>query len=461
MPLIIETGISIGTGITISQSGSTSGSYIDVFGNNFASPGTQISRQNGLVYDSSDNLYAVGYANDSVNTGIVSKFNASGTIQWQRTLGASSPSDTIFLGVDVDNSNNVYVTGTTSSDGSLDARDVQIAKYDTNGNLQWQKTLGSAGTLQQGLGMAVEGSTGDFYIVASFFASPGSPQINRMLVLKYNTSGVLQWQRSMTPANAANDSVGSAIALDSAGNLYIVGSTPTSTSEGQGILVKYNSSGVLQWQVGLSKATGQSGYDGITIDSSDNIFATGIAVTGGTAYGIVAKYDTSGALQWKKQIGSAGGSPALTGLSADSSGNVYATGIGGPGFSSYIVKYDTNGSLLWQRNLQAASHWVQNFSIAVDSSSNLVTGGYTRETSGSVYNQMLMFKVPGDGTPVGTYAASGISLSYSASSLPTADLSLWSTTTSTMSNAQPSFSEATSTLTGATSAFTNSVTAIA
>jgi len=459
MPLIIEPGVSIGPGITISQSGIVNIGYIDIFGNNFASPGTLISRQNGLVYDSSDNLYAVGYVSDSNATGIVAKFNASGTIQWQRTLGASSPSDTNWLGVDVDNSNNVYVIGYTTSDGSLDARDVQIAKYDTNGNLQWQKTLGTAGTLQQGLGLAVEASTGDFYIVATFYANPGTPQLNRMLVSKYNTSGVLQWQRSMTPANAANISTGDSIALDSAGNVYIAGAVSAGGSDNSA-LVKYNSSGALQWQVGLSIGSGTSTYSGIDIDSSDNIFVSGTATTSGTAYGIVAKYNTSGALQWKKQIGSAGGSPALTGLSADSSGNVYVTGIGGPNFSSYIVKYDTNGSVLWQRNLQAASHWVQNYSIAVDSSNNLVTGGYTRETSGSVYNQMLMFKVPGDGTPVGTYAASGISITYGASSLPTADLSAWSATTTTMSNAQPSFSEATSTLTVATSTFTNSVTAI-
>ena len=72
-----------------------------------------------------------------------------------------------------------------------------------------------------------------------------------------------------------------------------------------------------------------------------------------------------------------------------------------------------------------------------------------------------MFKAPGDGTLTGSYTAGGISFAYSASSLPTADLSAWTATTATMSNAQPSFSEATSTLTGATSTFTNSVTAIA
>lgn len=454
MPLIIDSGISIGTGITISQSGSTSGSYIDVFGNNFVSPDLTISRQSALVYDSSDNLYTVGYVTDGSYKGIVSKFDANGTIQWQRTLGASSPSDTIFLAVDLDNSNNVYVTGTTSSDGSLNAREVQVAKYDTNGSLQWQKTLGTAGTLQQGLGVAVDAATGDFYIVGGFWPSSSS-QLNRVIVAKYNTSGVLQWQRSLTPAVLSNDSSGQDIALDSAGNVYIVGSTPTSTSNNQAVLVKYNSSGALQWQVGLSNATGQSQYEGIAIDSSDNIFVTGFVVASAVSYGVVAKYNTSGVIQWKKQIGdSGGGVPNLTDVTLDSSGNMYTTGPG-----ENILKYDTNGSLQWQRTLAATSYTINLYSIALDSSDNLVVGGYIR-SAGNV-NQILLFKAPGDGTSTGNYTAGGISFAYSSSSLPTADLSAWTATTATMSNAQPSFSEAISTLTGATSTFTNSVTAIA
>lgn len=453
MSLLIEAGVSIGPGITISQSGTAVVEYIDIFGNSFVSPDLTISRQSALVYDSSDNLYTVGYVVDSTSEGIVSKFNANGAIQWQRTLGTSSPSSTLFLAVDLDNSDNVYVTGVTSSDGSLDGRDVQVAKYDTNGSLQWQKTLGTAGTLQQGVGIAVDASTGDFYIVGNFFANSGIPQLNRAIVAKYNTSGVLQWQRSLTPAVLTNDSSGQDIALDSAGNVYIVGSTPTSTSDGQAILVKYDSSGALQWQVGLSNATGQSQYDGIVIDSSDNIFVTGFAIASAISYGVVAKYNTSGVLQWKKQIGDASGVPNLSDVTVDSTGNIYTTGPG-----ENILKYDTNGSLQWQRTLAATSYTINLYSIALDSSDNLVVGGYIA-SPGNV-NQILLFKAPGDGTSTGNYTAGGISFAYSASSLPQADLSAWTATTATMSNAQPSFSEATSTLTDATSTFTNSVTTI-
>jgi hypothetical protein len=457
MPITFESGVSISAGITITNQ-PVAVSYIDLFGNNFTNPAPTISRQSALAYDSSDNLYAAVYVSDSVSTGLVSKFNVSGAIQWQKTLAASSPSDTSFIALDVDNSSNVYISGITAADGTLNGRDIQIAKYDTDGNLQWQKTLGTAGTLQQGLGVAVEASTGNFYIFGIFWPSSSS-QLSRTIVAKYNTSGVLQWQRSLTPAVSSDDASGQDIALDSAGNVYIVGSTPTGTTSGQGFLVKYNSSGVLQWQVGLSIGTGQSNYQGIAIDSSDNIFVTGTATASGTSYGVVAKYNASGVLQWKKQIGSAGGYPNLTDITLDSSGNIYVTGNVGPNTSSYIIKYDTNGSVLWQRNLQSLTHRVQLYSITIDSSNYIVVGGYSSPVAGGS-NQVIMVKLPGDGTPVGTYTASGINFTYSASSMPAADLSAWSVTSTTMSNAQSSFSEATSILTGATSTFTNSVTLI-
>jgi hypothetical protein len=462
MTVLIEGGIDIGPGIALG--GGTpvpsSGGYIDIFGDSFTT-NISISHHNSLVYDNSNNLYAVGSTDISgVTKGIVSKFNVSGTLQWQRTLGASSPNNTGFTALDIDSSNNLYVTGFTSSDGTIDGRNIQIVKYDTNGTLQWQKTLGGSSFLEMGLSLLVEQSTGDFY-VSGIFATTSGATISRSIVAKYNSSGVLQWQTGLTPAVSSDNADFQDIALDSAGNLYIVGSTPTSTSSNQGMLIKYNSSGALQWQVGLSKATGQSIFYGITIDSSDNIFVCGTSLTGigGTSYGVVAKYNTSGALQWKKQIGDSGGYPVLLDITLDSSGNIYATGFGGPNSSSYVIKLDTSGSIQWQRNFSATSYYAQMYSIAMDSTDSLVVGGYTRDTSVNI-NQMLMLRVPNDGTPTGTYTADGISFTYSTSSLPIADLSAWSTTTTSLTNGATSFTAGTSSLTGATSSYTNSVTPI-
>jgi hypothetical protein len=446
-------GISLGAGIGLGAGLPNPIAYIDIFGNNFTNPSTTISRQNNLVYDSSDNLYMVGYTDSGSNsTGIVAKYNVNGAIQWQRTLGASSPSSTNFFGIDLDNSNNLYISGYTSSDGTTDGSDLQIVKYDTNGNLQWQKTLGSAGLYQVGLSVVVEKSTGNFYVGGTSLPNGGFPQDNVTLLVKYDSSGALQWQKSLT--YTGDQATCQDIALDSAGNVYLVGTSPTGATYGQGTLVKYNSSGTVQWQVAITKATGQSEYGGITIDNSDNIFVTGMAVTapGGTQYGIIAKYNTSGALQWKKQIGDPS-TPIQSDVVVDSSGNIYTTG------TYYILKHNTNGDLLWQRQLSATSHTVSLSSITIDSSDNIVAGGYIRPTGGT-NNQILMLKVPSDGTPTGTYTASGISFTYSIPTMPQADLSAWSTTTTTLTPGTPSFTAATSSLTGATSTFTNAVTSI-
>lgn len=459
--IIFGSGITLSAGITVGQGGpATSGGYIDLFGSNFSTPDTAISDTGCLVYDSLNNLYMVGYT-DGGNIGLVSKFDVNGAIQWQRTLSTSSPNMTVFLSVDVDNSNNVYVTGQTTSDGTTDGADVQIVKYDTNGNLQWQKTLGGT-YYHNGTSVVVDNNTGDFYVCGSFLTSSGFPQNFRILLLKYDSSGVLQWQTGLTPAVSSDQATSSSIALDSAGNVYIVGSTPTSTTSGQGLLIKYNSSGALQWQVGLSKATGQGEYLGISIDGSDNIFVCGTVLTGigGTSYGVVAKYNTSGVLQWKKQLGDSSASPYLQDIVADSSGNIYTTGYGGINNSSYIIKLDTSGSILWQRNLSASSYWAMMYSIAIDSLDNIVTGGYSRPTGGGGNNQILMLRVPNDGSPTGTYTASGISFTYSISSLPIADLSAWSTANTSLTNGTTSFTVATSTLSSATSTFTNVVTPI-
>lgn len=459
--IIFGSGITLSAGIVVGQgSPATSGGYIDLFGSNYSTPDATLSRPSCLVYDSSNNLYMAGYT-DGGDTGLVSKFNVNGSLLWQRTLGTTAPNATTFFAIDIDSSNNVYVTGATSANGTVDGRDVQIVKYDTNGNLQWQKTLGSAGLNQQGLSVVVEQSTGDFYVGGGFFPNSGFPQNTRILIAKYDTSGTLQWQKSLTPAVSSDQANCQDIALDSSGNLYIVGSTPNTTSSLQSVLIKCDSSGAVQWQVGLSKATGQGGYSGITIDSSDNIFVCGDALTGigGTQYGVVAKYNTSGALQWKKQIGDATYHPYLQDITVDSSGNIYTTGFGGPNASSYVIKLDTNGSLVWQRLLTATNYWVQFYSITIDSSDKLVAGGYSRPTAGGS-NQIVMLKVPSDGTPTGTYTASGISFTYSTPTLPIADLSAWSTATTTLSAGTPTFTAATSSLTGATSTLTNVVTPI-
>ena len=411
----------------------------------------------GIAVDSSGNVYVTGFTNSQgagVQDVLITKYNTSGTIQWQRTLGGSS--DDRGQGIAVDSSGNVYVTGFTASPSSGSQYDALITKYDTSGTIQWQRTLGGSSD-DRGQGIAVD-SSGNVY-VTGFTASPSSGSQYDALITKYDTSGTIQWQRTL--GGAGND-YGYGIAVDSSGNVYVTGFT---ISQGAGsidvLITKYDTSGTIQWQRTLGGASSDQGY-GIAVDSSGNVYVTGFTNSQGAGnYEVlITKYNTSGTIQWQRILGGASSDQGY-GIAVDSSGNVYVTGFTdsqGAGVQDVLItKYNTSGTIQWQRILGGASN-EQGRGIAVDSSGNVYVTAYTASTSGTG-NNVLITKLPGDGSKTGTYTVGGVSFTYAASTL-TAATSTLTAATSTLTDAASTLTSSTSTLTAATSTLTSSVTTI-
>ena len=98
-----------------------------------------IEEGRGVAVDSSDNIYVTGWTRGKLDTysggddTFLVKYNSSGTKQWTRQFGA--PSGDIGIGVAVDSSGNIYVTGNT--DGGLDGNtnsgktDIFLVKYNS------------------------------------------------------------------------------------------------------------------------------------------------------------------------------------------------------------------------------------------------------------------------------------------------------------------------------------------
>lgn len=111
----------------------------------------------------------------------------------------------------------------------------------------------------------------------------------------------------------------------------------------------------------------------IAADSNNNVYATGTFMgnltiggqtvttsgdgTTGSNYdqdAFIAKYDTTGQLQWLRKFGIAtlGSNQLGQAITTDANGNVY---VGGSGMfnanynSAFLLKYDTDGNLLWSK----------------------------------------------------------------------------------------------------------------
>jgi len=289
----------------------------------------------GIAVDADGNAYAAGFADTGTNEVILAKYNTSGTIQWQRSLGDSGAD--FGAGIAVDSSGNAYVVGYTNSSGGEGGNDVLIAKYDTSGTIQWQRSLGGL-LADEGYGIAVD-SSGNVYITG-FTASQGAGG-DDVLIAKYDTSGTIQWQRSL---GRTSGEIGYGIAVDSSGNVYVAGSTASQGAGGDDVLIaKYNTSGTIQWQRSLGGTGNEVGY-GIAVDSNGNVYVTGYTASQGAGGNdvLIAKYSTSGAIQWQRSLGGLNDDIGRC-IAVDPSGNVYVGG--GTNFALLVAKLPANGGL--------------------------------------------------------------------------------------------------------------------
>lgn len=406
-----------------------------------------------VTLDSATNVYVLGYT-ESAGAGnedfLLVKYDSSATIQWQRVLGGAS--DDSGRSVAIDSNDNVYVLGTTRSAGKY-STGVLLAKYDSSGTIQWQKVFGgnsiSAGA-EEGYSVAIDSADNVYVAGYTDYLTAGGYDF---LLAKYNSSGTLQWQRIL--GGASND-FGQSVAIDSADNVYVFGYTFSVTAGVDDFaLAKYNSSGTIQWQRRLGGASGERGYS-VAIDSTDNVYVAGYTNStgaGGSDF-LLAKYDSSGTIQLQRILG--GGSTEIAqSVSIDSADNVYVfgytTSTGAGGIDFLLAKYDSSGTIQWQRVLGGSSTDYGR-SVAIDSADNVYVFGNTFPAGEGSFD-LLLGVLPNDGSLTGTYVLDGENMVYAASTLTAATPTL-TAATSSLTSATSSLISETSTLTSSSASLT-------
>jgi len=348
--------------------------------------------------DSSGNVYLVGYTStegQGNREALISKYNSSGVLQWQRLLGDSNPN--YAYGVVLDSLGDVYVAGMGDSYKGI------IFKYNSSGTLQWQKEVPD----MQHAFIAMDSSS-NIYVAGTYYT--GGNNDRNWLIMKLNNSGSLTWAREMTGSSTTDLVTG--MAVDSSGNVFVSGYN----FGGYAGIVKYNTSGTFQWHRKLDGSSWEySG--GVAVDSSGNSYLlvhSGSSGSNDTSNGnmVIAKYNSSGNLQWHRTIG-AGSYQEFdfnsNSIAIDSSNNIYiiveTTSPEAAGDRDYLIaKYNDSGAIQWQRLLGGADR--ENSSgISVDNSGYVYITGNTQSTDAVSDSRTDGFaaKLPDDGTGTGTY----------------------------------------------------------
>jgi len=286
----------------------------------------------------------------------------------------------------------------------------------SNPSLSWNTFLGSD-YIDDGLGVAVD-NDGNLYVAGTSNVGWGTPVTGHhggddILVARLSGEGALLWHTFVGGSGQDN---GAAMAVDSAGNIYIVGTSTATFGApihpfvgGYDICIaKLNSAGALQWNTFFGVTDPylfdvDRGY-GVAVDGNGNVYATGstggtwgspIRPFTGTQDAFVVKLNGDGALQWNTFLGAPPGYldndlDAGSGITVDGSGYVYVAGSSTASWGSpvrgyqggltdaFVARLNANtGALVWNTFLGGAG-WFEDYGkdVAVDGSGNVYVTGH-------------------------------------------------------------------------------------
>ncbi|MBU4263450.1 MAG: hypothetical protein KKC76_16450 [Proteobacteria bacterium] len=335
--------------------------------------------------------------------------------QWSKRFG--DVSDQTCLGMATDHDGNVIIIGSfagvvdfgggllTSAGG----RDIFLAKFDGAGNHLWSRRFGDKYD-QTGYGVAVD-SNGQIVLTGSFsgktdfggglLTSAGGQDI---FLARFSAAGSHLW--SMGFGDSA-DQVGNSVAIDSAGNIIVIGELSGAADFGGGsissaggrdiFLVRFGPAGAYHWSMCFGDSADQSSRH-VAIDGSNNILITGtfagaVDFGGGTFFSngdqdmFLASFSTFGIHRWSRGFGGKL-DQAGQAIAIDDAGDVVVTGsfagkidFGGGLLTSsggqdiFLARFDALGNHLWSMGIGDAADQ-SGASVAVNFSGNIVTTGY-------------------------------------------------------------------------------------
>ena len=378
--------------------------WIEMFTPPTSSPGLVAQ----IALDSSNNVYgAVSYAVDSnQNVPMAVKMDSKGSLTWQKGIAQTAAEENV-IGIGVDSSNNVYMLGNTWA-GTPGYFDQVYVKYNSSGTLQWQRKLKDSQTPSTSdFRKLVVDSSGNALICGNVNTDYG-------VMALIDSSGTAGAKREYSGPGIARGFVYDAI-RDSSGNYYIVGKFRNSEPSDVGWILKTDSANSQQWVKKYQGAyEPNSGLNqsalpyGVTVDSSGNVYAAFNANpdSSGSPTLVINKHNSSGTLQWTRRVRpttSVSTSVEISSgcITVDSSANIYVLG-NSTGNIGFLAKYNTSGTLQWQRTF---TNFYNNKSITLSNDGTAVfITGQARGTAGVQRAGFLRY--PTDGSITGTYTAS-------------------------------------------------------
>jgi len=224
-----------------------------------------------------------------------------------------------------------------------------IVKYDNDGIVVWEKSLG--------------GNVGDNYSYATAVPD-GVVAVGNLdgkgIIVKYDNDGNVVWKNKSKNRFSSVTAVPNGVVA--VGNLY------KDEMSAIAIIVKYDNKGKVVWE----KKGNMDSYNSITI-VSDGIVVAGEENSAGDVTSFIVKYDNKGNVVWEKHTKCFDGCKVIT-----VPNGLVAVGAFYP--EAIIIKYDKKGNVVWEKKKKIGNDDI--FSSVTSISDSVLVVGRPRISNG-------------------------------------------------------------------------------
>jgi uncharacterized delta-60 repeat protein len=336
-----------------------------------------------LAMDATGNVLVTGYSdegNSNWDYATIKYAGGSGQPLWEARYNGPDEGYDEATELVVDAASNVLVTGLSyNNDGLSDQATVKYAGG--SGQQLWATRYnGPANNNDVPSGVAVD-PAGNVYTTGSSVAG-SSNNWDYTTVKHAGASGQQLWQAAYNWADNSDD-VAVDVAVDAAGNVYVVGSSQSSgTSNLDYVTIKYAANGQELWKTRYHSPLNRDGRPvKIVVDAAGNVFVTGsneIETDSDINY-LTLKYDgATGQQLWEARYGGARGLDFAVDIALDGVGNVYVTGRSfGVSSNDYAtIKYDgATGRQLWEARYNPLNNYSEASRLVLDAAGNVFVTG--------------------------------------------------------------------------------------
>ena len=398
-----------------------------------------ITENKPVSFQNNEEVATTFRINDDEITFDIASYKSSDTlvidpaVDWATYYGGGSGGQSEGYHTTLDDSGNVFLSGTVTGNSLLIAHaghqssygggnnDLFLVKFNSQGVRQWGTFYGGVGS--DGAGICATDSWGNVYLGGatnsnSGISSGGFQNSNGGLfdgvLVKFNSAGTRTWATYL--GGSGSDEI-NYCAVDDSGFVYVTGYTKSNNNIASGghqnthggissddaFLVKYDSSGTRVWGTyyggnaaddALSCSIGPSGnvYVAGYTKSNNNIASGGHQNThggGGNHDGFLAKFSSSGTRLWATYYGGSD-IDLLEGVDTDDFGNIYATGLSqspnlaigsykdtlSGGYDAILIKFNPQGTRIWA-SYYGGTYSDRGKSCSVDPTGNVYVSGWT------------------------------------------------------------------------------------